>query len=277
MDVRMGYEQLCNCIIRPSRCEYSITDLGPKRFRLGKAAYQRNDFELMNPRGLSLQCSHYEPLAPHRPREKLPCVIYLHGNCGSRLDGQQHLRMILPYDITLFTFDFSGCGLSQGEYISLGLYEQEDVTTVVQHLRASNSVTRIALWGRSMGAATSIMFNATDPSIAGIVLDSPFTSLHTVAEELVRSNRFSVPKVLISLAMKAIRRSIQGRAGFDIDKLAPIDHVEMCFSPALFVHGVGDTFILPHHGQELKSKYVSSCVRRFISDLLFSFFFFSFC
>jgi len=43
------------------------------------------------------------------------------------------------------------------------------------------------LWGRSMGAATSLLYGATDPSIACMVLDSPFTSLTTVAKELVES------------------------------------------------------------------------------------------
>jgi pimeloyl-ACP methyl ester carboxylesterase len=62
-------------------------------------------------------------------------------------------------------FDFAGCGLSSGEYVSLGHYEKDDLTTIVAHLRSKDLVTRIALWGRSMGAVTSVMYGATDPSI----------------------------------------------------------------------------------------------------------------
>lgn len=43
------------------------------------------------------------------------------------------------------------------------------------------------LWGRSMGAATAIMYGASDPSIAGMILDSPFTSLKQLSKELVNS------------------------------------------------------------------------------------------
>jgi hypothetical protein len=38
-----------------------------------------------------------------------------------------------------------------------------------------------------MGAVTALMHADRDPSIAGLVLDSPFTSLRTLAEELAKT------------------------------------------------------------------------------------------
>jgi len=43
--------------------------------------------------------------------------------------------MILNSGITLFAFDFSGSGRSDGEYVSLGYYEQDDVKIIVDYLR----------------------------------------------------------------------------------------------------------------------------------------------
>ena len=37
-------------------------------------------------------------------------------------------------------------------------------------------------------------------------------------------------------------------------ELTPINYVELCFAPVLFVHGAEDTFITPQHSQDL---YVS--------------------
>ena len=37
-----------------------------------------------------------------------------------------------------------------------------------------------------MGAITSIMHADRDPSIAGMIIDSPFSSLRKVAEELAK-------------------------------------------------------------------------------------------
>lgn len=55
------------------------------------------------------------------------------------------------------------------------------VLQVVTHLRSTGRTSTIGLWGRSMGAATALMHSHRDPSIAGIVLDSPFADLRQLA------------------------------------------------------------------------------------------------
>jgi alpha/beta superfamily hydrolase len=46
-------------------------------------------------------------------------------------------------NISVVCFDFAGSGLSEGEYVSLGYYEKEDLIAVVDHLRSNNNTTRI--------------------------------------------------------------------------------------------------------------------------------------
>ena len=62
-------------------------------------------------------------------------------------------------------------------YLSLGFHERDDLAVVVEHLRATERVSSIGLWGRSMGAATALLHADRDPSIGGLVLDSPFSDL----------------------------------------------------------------------------------------------------
>ena len=71
------------------------------------------------------------------------------------------------------------------------------------------------LWGRSMGAVTAIMHADRDPTIAGMVLDSPFSSLSDVAEELTKKHA-KIPNFITSIALKVIGSSIKSRAKFDI-------------------------------------------------------------
>jgi len=253
MDViKNGYEQLVNAIIRPPRCEYELSDLGPALFTLRGKRAKRTDFELVNSRGLTLQCSYYEPTK--RPA-KLPCVIYCHGNCGSRLDATEALRLLIPMNVCVLSFDFSGSGLSQGEFVSLGYYEKLDLEAVVDWLRKSIKVTRIGLWGRSMGAVTSILFGVSDPSIACMVLDSPFSSLNTLSSELVEKLQSKIPKLMVKVGMKLITKSVRKQANFDIAKLEPIKEVDKCFIPCLFAHGEEDDFIHPSHSKKLHEKY----------------------
>eukprot|EP00959_Pyramimonas_sp_CCMP1952_P161617 3379461-Pyramimonas_sp.AAC.1 len=68
--------------------------------------------------------------------DALPCVIYLHGNSGCQWDACEILRPLLSANISVFAFDFAGCGNSDGHYITLGIHEREDTEAVVQYLRS---------------------------------------------------------------------------------------------------------------------------------------------
>jgi pimeloyl-ACP methyl ester carboxylesterase len=250
------YAELWKAIIRPPRDQYELSELGPATFSIKDKTYQRSDLTLRNPRGQNIACSHFEPIPSQRAAEQLPCVVYLHGNCSSRCEAVQCLPVLLPFGITVFCLDFSGSGMSDGEYISLGFYERDDLATVVDHLRETNKVTCIGLWGRSMGAATALLHADRDPSIAGLVLDSPFSDLRVLCQELVDTfTDGKVPHWLVGVALAAVRMSIQNEAEFDINDLAPIQHVSNSFIPACFVAANMDNFIKPHHTKELHEAY----------------------
>ncbi|EFA83276.1 alpha/beta hydrolase fold-1 domain-containing protein [Heterostelium album PN500] len=255
LNLSAHYDSLCNMVIRPPRCQYTLEDMGPKAFSIAGLSFVRNDFELVNGRGLPIQCSHFKPAEYWSNGKQLPCVIYCHGNSGCRLDALECVRTLLPINITVVAFDFAGSGLSGGEYVSLGYYEKEDIGTIVKHLRETGKISTIGLWGRSMGAVTSILYAKEDPSVAGMVLDSPFSNLSKVAEELVLSTVQKMPKIMISLGLKMIRGSIKKRAHFDIKDLDIVPTTEQVFIPALFAHGKDDTFVRPHHSEKLFEKY----------------------
>lgn len=120
--------------------------------------------------------------------------------------------------------------MSEGDYVSLGYYEKQDVKAIVEYLWETKRVSRIGLWGRSMGAATSIMYTSMDTSIAGIVVDSPFVSLEELIQELVLSNQAWVPRKLIKVGVGIMKRSIQSRAGFNIKENCPIEKASKCLS-----------------------------------------------
>ena len=229
--------------------------MGPKEFMISSGMRViRTDLEIANPKGLKMQCSHFEPLETSRHWKTMPCVIYMHGNSSCRLEALELVDYFLTSNITLFCFDFPGCGQSEGEFISLGWHERDDVDLIVNLLRETRNVSTIGLWGRSMGAVTALLHGDRDPSIAGMVLDSPFSNLRTLCDELATSHS-KVPKFLVSAAMSFVKKTIQKKAGFDLNKLTPITHVKECFIPALFATGEQDDFIKPHHCESLHEAY----------------------
>ncbi|KAG5378545.1 hypothetical protein IGI04_026387 [Brassica rapa subsp. trilocularis] len=247
---------LVNFIIRPPRAEYDPEhDLLEKDFMMKGRWYQRKDLEIKNSRGDVLQCSHYMPV--ERPEGKpLPCVIYCHGNSGCRADGSEAAIMLLPSNITVFTLDFSGSGLSGGEHVTLGWNEKDDLKAVVEFLRQDGNISLIGLWGRSMGAVTSLMYGAEDPSIAGMILDSPFSDLVDLMMELVDTYKFRLPKFTVKFAIQFMRRAIQKKAKFDITDLNTIKVAKSSFVPVLFGHALDDDFIRPHHSDLIYEAYV---------------------
>ncbi|KAJ7954977.1 Alpha/beta-Hydrolases superfamily protein [Quillaja saponaria] len=249
-------EQLVNFIIRPPRAEYDPkNDLLDQEFMLKGKWYQRRDLEIKNSRGDVLQCSHYMPIISPEGKP-LPCVIYCHGNSGCRADGSEAAILLLPSNISVFTLDFSGSGLSGGEHVTLGCSEKDDLKSVVDYLRADGNVSLIGLWGRSMGAVTSLMYGAEDPSIAGMVLDSPFSDLVDLMMELVDTYRIRLPKFTVSFAIHYMRRSIQKKAKFDIMDLNTIKVAKSCFVPVLLGHAIDDDFIRPHHSDRIFDAYM---------------------
>ncbi|PON80199.1 Alpha/beta hydrolase fold [Parasponia andersonii] len=245
-------EQLINYIIRPPRAEYDPkNDLLEREFELRGKWYQRRDLELKNCRGDVLQCSHYKPIVSPEGKP-LPCVVYCHGN---RADASEAALVLLPSNITVFAFDFSGAGLSGGEHVTLGLNEKDDIRAVVDYLRADGNVSLIGLWGQSLGAGISLMYVAEDPSIAGMFLDSPYSDFVDFTMEQVAKHRGRLPKFIFKFVIQYMRRAIQKRGNFDITDLNNIKVAKRCFVPVLFGHGIDDDFILPHHSDRLFDAY----------------------
>lgn len=247
---KQGYAELVNAIIRPPRCKYEVSQLGPSHFDFGGKSFARKDFEVFNVRNMKVVCSMWEPSTLTRQNNVLPCVIYMHGNSSARVEALSQLSLVLSLGATLVSFDFCGSGKSDGEYVSLGAFEKDDLKCVIEYLRNSGTTSTIALWGRSMGAATALLHGERDPSIAGMVLDSAFADLTMLAEEMVEKGRqhgLFAPGFVVKLAIRMIRSSVLKKAEFDIRLLSPIEHADRCFIPALFVAAEGDEFVPPHH------------------------------
>jgi len=214
----------------------------------------RKEVSLKNKRGLKLACSFfYNPSAT----TTLPCVVYLHGNGCSRIEAVEYVQTVLSNGMNLFCFDFPGCGQSEGEFSSLGFYEQDDLEAVVQYLKNVEKVKNIAIWGRSMGAVTTLLYasrNAWSLEVSCLVLDSPFAEFKRLFKEQAKK-RTSIPGILSEGAFSVLKMTIQDKAGFDLGALKPISYAPKIFIPVLFGASKDDDLIPPTHTQDLHEAY----------------------
>lgn len=56
-----------------------------------------------------------------------PCVCYVHGNASCRIEALGQLSLVLSLGCSYVALDCAGSGLSDGEYVSLGHFEQDDL------------------------------------------------------------------------------------------------------------------------------------------------------
>ena len=252
-----GYDEIWKAIIRPPRDIYKDDELGPEKFTLLDKTYKRRDFYIYNLQNQKLYCSFWEPSDEERLEEKLPCVIYLHGNCSSRTEAFAEAQLLLPKGLTLFSFDFSGCGRSDGEYVSLGIKEKYDLEAIIAYLIKTNKVSNIALWGRSMGSVVAFkfceIFNSTE-IVKCIVADSPFSNLNILLRELA-TDKISLPKILIEKLLSLIKASVLKRGKFSIDDIDANRALKSIKCPIMFITGKNDDFIKNHHAHFLYENY----------------------
>lgn len=247
---------------------------------------KRKDFDVYNERGLRVCCSHWQLFSKRSNTPSVtPCLIYLHSNIGSRLDALRVRNLALKRGFSVLAFDCCGSGLSDGVYVTMGWNEALDLFAVLQTLETDESVSDICLYAHSMGAfpaVTNVAIRAAGAAdkkmqakldtlpramrtgqqlnkpIRAIVLDSAFASVRGVTEELIREVQqegFSVPKAVIKVAVAAVNKSVKKRTEVDIELLCPVDFVELCYAPVLFVAANNDRYVSKKQSDELAVKY----------------------
>ena len=252
--VKLSYETIWKFIIRPKRDIYKEEYLGSNLFMYKGRNYTRKDYDIVSSEGYLMKCSFFEPEDLYRPRKIMPVVLYLHGNSSSRLEGIFQIKELIRHDINLFVVDLPGCGLSEGEYISLGYHERNDVKILVDFIENLPGVGYIGLWGRSMGAATTMLYAHKDERIKAIVMDSPFADFNILAKEITHK-QIKLPNFLIDGALKILKMTVKKKNGLDIDKLKPIEAAQKTTQPAMFIHAYDDELINIRHSEMLLKAY----------------------
>ena len=112
--------------------------------------------------------------------------------------------VLIPYGMDLLSFDFSGCGNSEGQWVTLGWKEKDDLHAVLQWLKDQGRTSKVALFGRSMGAATILLhdYTACPVEIASIVCDSAFSDFESIVGEM--SERMGLPKELLTVMLPMV-------------------------------------------------------------------------
>jgi alpha-beta hydrolase superfamily lysophospholipase len=179
-----------------------------------------------------------------------PAVVLCH---GIRTGRRECLPMALRFralGYNVLCFDFRAHGASDGQFISVGLHETNDVLGAVQYLKQRPEVDarRIGVVGFSMGAVASIRAAAQCGDIAVLVADSAYASFIDAARysfHLVAGlPHFPIAPVAMHWAKMIVH--------VDASQLRPVDVIgRIAPRPVLITHGTFDEIVPVRHARFL--------------------------
>ena len=252
-EIKYTYENCWKFIIRPPRDDYDLSELELDKLETDEP-YIREDYTILSKRNYLMECSFYRIEPSTRTPYIRPCVIYLHGNSSSRIEGKKMAHYLFSKGIDLFVFDFPGSGKSEGEYISLGYHEKEEVRIIIDFVEKLPGVGNIGIWGRSMGAATALLYSHTDERVLAQCVDSPFADFRELAIHLCKKE-INIPEFIINSVLFFLKKTIKKKNDMNIDELRPIDYSEISKTPTFFIHAMKDELIPYNHTIRIYEKY----------------------
>ena len=214
--------------------------------------YMRQPLTFQNTRHQRIIGSLYF-LSTINPLNGGPCVIYLHGNASCQLEGQFLIPNLCNYGVFVFCFDFVGCGNSDGEYVSLGYYEKQDVEFLIKYMNETLNLGPFILWGRSMGAATALLVSSN--LIVGKISDSAYISIQRLIKDIGASMNF--PKPIVSIMATFLKSKVLKLVNYNIDDVDVLKAVMNDKTPVLFAHAEDDQFVPYCHVTELYESCIA--------------------
>ncbi len=178
-------------------------------------------------------------------------VVLVHGLAANKQNILLPALQLSASGHSVLMFDLPAHGASEGELTTLGFAEAEDVRAAWMYLRARRPQPPIVAMGYSMGGAAVARAQQQYQLFDALVLDSTFSSVHSIAEHrylwLYGPLGGAVWSQLVFWA--------QGWTGCDMNENAPDGYEQVDAAPVLLIHGLQDSVIPPGESIRLKSVW----------------------
>lgn len=176
-------------------------------------------------------------------------VIFCHGHAGSMDPDVKYVPAFHERGYNVLMFDFRGHGRSEGQYVSMGCYERQDLLGAVDYLR-SRGIDRVGVLGFSMGGAVAMATAPHTEAIRAVVSDGGFARLSDVVTAGMRTR--GLPGFLALLGGHLFVGLMGLRLGCSPREADPIRWVGKIAPRALFIiHGALDPFVTVAQARQL--------------------------
>ena len=155
-------------------------------------------------------------------------IIFFHGNAGSLKNRIHKINHFKDMDVNFLLVAWRGFSGNKGYPTEYGLYE--DARSAVEWLQYKGvKEENIIIYGESLGTGVAVEI-AQNRSFAGIILESPFTSM-------IDAGKDKYPFLPVKLLLK--------------DKYESNKKIKNVTSPILIMHGEIDNIVPFHMGKKI--------------------------
>ncbi len=200
------------------------------------------DLELKTQDGLRLA-------AWYVPSHNRAAVILIHGYKSNRANMLKRAQMLAGHGYGVLLVDLRTHGKSDGEIITFGLKEVQDVEAAYRYLltRTDIDADKIGVLGCSMGGTVVLLSAAQNPAIKAVVSESTFAELSDAVPSAVADT--GLPPILFA---PIVEWFAERSGGFDAAQVSAIAHIrEISPRPVFLMQGGNDLVVIPESGQRL--------------------------
>lgn len=183
------------------------------------------------------------------PADSLPkgTIIIYHGYMDEKSSMLDRAEALLNMGYNIVLPDFIGAGDSDGNQVTMGNNEAEQVKTVYDHIIKQIDNDNIYLMGFSMGAvAIAKAQHDYNMIVNGIILEAPYSSLEeTIGRRIDQFGGIRVPFVQLTTLWMGLDNGFNGFA------FKPAEFVKQIQSPTLLLCGGKDPHIPVSESQDI--------------------------
>ena len=179
-------------------------------------------------------------------------IISVHGYKDDHRFMLPYIKRFYEAGYNVFTQDNRAHGASDGDYISMGWYDKDDVYEWLDYIVRMDPDARIIVHGVSMGAATTMLLSGLNhPAVDAYIEDCGFTSTWDMFKVCLNRD-YHLPTFPLLNACNVLSRI---KLGIDLKKSSAIQYITKCSKPMMFSHGEKDDFIPPYMCERLYQTY----------------------
>lgn len=178
-----------------------------------------------------------------------PIVLFAPGDNETIDSYEGHSDCFTQFGVSFCAMDYRGNGYSEGEYITYGDNEINDVFAVIKYLYNSG-YQKVCYFGRSRGATCGLYAANEFPNLTCVALDSP--SIEAGKDDEYISEKFKLPIEKVRKILPSIYSRIIELTGIDFSRdLQPREFAPTIKQPIYVIHGELDKCIPISESREL--------------------------